>query len=38
MKLAHAVQMEEMYDSPQVLLQKIRYEEHWWILRAELKI
>ena len=30
--------MEEIYDNPQVSLQKIRYEEHWWIIRAELKI
>jgi len=30
--------MKETLDNLQVLLQKIRYEEHWWNKRADLKV
>jgi hypothetical protein len=35
--LAHTVHMKEPYENLQVLLQKIRYEEHRWNLFADIK-
>ena len=37
-QLAHAVHMEETYEKLQVLLQKIRFEEHRWSIFADVKV
>jgi len=36
--LVHAVHMKETYKNLEVLLQKMRYEEHWWNICADLKV
>jgi len=35
---AHTLHMKETYDNVQVLLQKIRYEEHRWNTFADIKV
>jgi hypothetical protein len=36
--LVHAVHTKETYKNLEVLLQKMRYEEHWWNICADLKV